>query len=158
MDKETHKMAVIHALQQLDIDRVNELLLDQYTYQDIPKADFITHLAALFNSFKNSGDTFLNIQEGFCRKGICNGGSKGYSFIGNHSNNFIDLLVVVDEVSEPGNSIVTDLFECTKFNTLQTGIVKSTRLDLIVYEEPEYDETDEDDYDGLDPEIYDLDK
>jgi hypothetical protein len=104
----TQAEAVLHFICDLDIDMVNELLDAERTYADLPKARFIEKLGVAFNKFIYAGDESLSLEAGFCSSLDCdNCGSLGYTFVGNVSGHFLDLVVV----EEDGKII--DIFDCT---------------------------------------------
>ena len=104
----TQAEAVLHFICDLDIDMVNELLDAERTYADLPKARFIEKLGVAFNKFIYAGDESLSLEAGFCSSLDCdNCGSLGYTFVGNISGHFLDLVVVEEEGK------IIDIFDCT---------------------------------------------
>jgi hypothetical protein len=104
----TQAEAVLHFICRLDIDMVNELLDAERTYADLPKARFIEKLGVAFNKFIYAGDESLSLEAGFCSSSDCdNCGSLGYTFVGNISGYFLDLVVV------EGKGKIIDIFDCT---------------------------------------------
>jgi hypothetical protein len=104
----TQAEAVLHFICDLDIDMVNELLDAERTYADMPKARFIEKLGVAFNKFIYAGDESLSLEAGFCSSLDCdNCGSLGYTFVGNVSGHFLDLVVVEEEGK------IIDIFDCT---------------------------------------------
>jgi predicted metal-binding protein len=101
--------AILFFLQKLDIDMVNSILEDNRTYQEFKKRTFINKLDDAVDEFIRAGDTYLNRHSGFCNSEQCNFKSKGYSFIGNNSNNYFDLIFDIKD------GVVHDIYECTKF-------------------------------------------
>ncbi len=112
--------AVLHFLQNLDIDMIDAVLEDNRTYQELEKHVFIQKLGYAFDEFINAGDKFLNLHPGFCNSKICNFKCAGFSFIGNNSGNYLDLIVDIKE------GVVHDIYECTKFKCFD-GIVPKNR-------------------------------
>jgi len=105
---DTHAEAVLYFLCRLDIDMVNELLDPTSTYADLPKARFIEKLGIAFNKFIYAGDESLSLEAGFCSSLDCdNCGSLGYTFVGNVSGHFMDLIVMEEEGK------IIDIFDCT---------------------------------------------
>ncbi|MFZ9301616.1 MAG: hypothetical protein ACO23V_11670, partial [Chitinophagaceae bacterium] len=105
---DTQAEAVLYFLCRLDIDMVNELLDPTRTYADLPKARFIEKLGVAFNKFIYAGDESLSLEAGFCSSLDCdNCGSIGYTFVGNVSGHFMDLIVMEEEGK------IIDIFDCT---------------------------------------------
>jgi hypothetical protein len=108
----SHEEAVLYFISQMDLEMVNDLLNDAYTYQTYSKAKFISLLEELFEQFRLAGDTYLLIFPGNCNYKVCdNFKTPGYLFLGNHSKNYFNLLVELYQ-----NESVLDLYECTRFN------------------------------------------
>lgn len=114
--------AVIYFLQKLDIEMVSDILEDSRTYQDFEKSIFIHKLGNALDEFIGAGDTFLECYSGFCNARICNYKCSGFSFIGNNSNNYFDLII------ENKKGVVHDIYECTEFKSLETGYQKEKRV------------------------------
>ena len=89
--------AVIYFFQRLDIDMVSDILEDNRTYQDFVKPLFVHKLGNAFDEFIKAGDTFLPCHSGFCNSKLCNYKCKGYSFIGNHSGNYLDMIIEIKD-------------------------------------------------------------
>ena len=122
---DTHAEAVLYFLCRLDIDMVNELLDPTSTYADLPKARFIEKLGIAFNKFIYAGDESLSLEAGFCSSLDCdNCGSLGYTFIGNVSGHFMDLIVM----EEDGKII--DIFDCTFLEVQGSSRDKAMRIEV----------------------------
>lgn len=106
----TQEDAVIHFIQQLDIDMINTLLDDERTYQDMEKHDFVRKLGYAFDEFIDSGETSLNCASGKCDAVKCNYQCRGYSFTGNNSEKHMDLIIEKDNQGK-----VLDIYECRFF-------------------------------------------
>lgn len=87
--------AVLYFLQRLDIDMVSSVLEDNRTYQNFAKPLFIKKLEDAKDEFIEVGDTYLNRYNGSCNSKSCNYKCKGYSFVGNNSGNYFDLIIDV---------------------------------------------------------------
>lgn len=129
-DLKTQADAVLYFLQHLDIDMVNSVLEENRTYQDFEKPIFIHKLGNALAEFLEAGDTFLNSYSGFCNSVTCNFKSKGFTFIGNNSDNYFDLIIDIRE------GIVYDIYECSIFKCLTSGINKNTRIEIDKSEFP----------------------
>lgn len=88
---------------------VSDILEDNLTYQDFEKSLFIHKLGNAFDKFIYAGDTFLQCYKGYCSSEICNYRFNGYSFIGNNSNNYLDMILKIKD------GIVEDMYECSVF-------------------------------------------
>lgn len=111
IDIKTQSDAVLYFLQHLDIEMIDSILDPNRTYQDFEKYIFVQKLGCAFDEFIKSGDTFLKCYAGQCNSKICNYGCKGFTFIGNNSDNFFDLIIEVKD------GIVLDIYECRIFKS-----------------------------------------
>lgn len=135
--------AVIHFFSKMDADMISTLLDDDKTYQDFSKILFVRKLGDLFFEFSQLGDTFLVLDRGECYG--CSCGVSGYSFVGNKSKSYVDIVFMRDE-----NKKVTDIYECGEFFNKHSKIEKKNRLFLDKY--VDFDVEDEEDYpDNGDP-------
>jgi hypothetical protein len=122
---DTQAEAVLYFLCRLDIDMVNELLDPTGTYADLPKARFIEKLGVAFNKFIYAGDESLSLEAGFCSSLDCdNCGSLGYTFVGNVSGHFMDLIVM----EEDGKII--DIFDCTFLQVEGSSRDRDLRIEI----------------------------
>ena len=113
-DIKTQSDAVLHFLQHLDIEMIDSVLEPNRTYQDFEKNSFVQKLGYALDEFIQSGDTYLNSFPGQCNSEICNYKCKGFTFIGNNSGNYFDLIVDIKE------GVVMDIYECTHFFTFES--------------------------------------
>ncbi len=121
----TQAEAVLHFICDLDIDMVNELLDTERTYADLPKARFIEKLGVAFNKFIYAGDESLSLEAGFCSSLDCdNCGSLGYTFVGNVSGHFLDLVVVEEEGK------IIDIFDCTFLEVEGSSRERDLRIEI----------------------------
>lgn len=130
IDLKTQAGAVIYFLQRMDIQMINDLLDDKYTYQEFKKNVFIQKLGDALDEFLSSGDTFLNCYTGFCNSEICNYKCAGFSFVANNTKNYIDLIIDIKD------GVVQDMYECTIFKNLAFGIEKNQRIEIDKFEFP----------------------
>jgi len=135
-DLKTHLDALLYFFGKMDIDMISTLLDDKLTYQDYSKSQFVTKLDDLMFTLYQKGDFQLYIERGECYG--CNCGRSGFTFIGNRTRSFIDLVFEVDAESN-----VTDIYECEEFFNKRSKHKKKNRVFL----EPEalfafYDEED----------------
>ncbi len=124
----TQADAILYFLQRMDIEMVNDILDDNRTYQDFKKYIFIHKLGNALDEFIGAGDTFLNCYSGFCNAEICNYKCSGFSFIGNNSKNYFDLIIDIK------GGIVHDIYECSEFKNLETGFQKKQRIKIDKFE------------------------
>jgi hypothetical protein len=106
----THADAVIHFIKNFDIDMVDDLLDEKYTYQDVKKNIFIQQFSVAFDEFIDAGDTQLEVSTGFCNELICGNQCSGYRFSSPKSGLYFDLIIDIKEGQ------VTDVYECKSFN------------------------------------------
>lgn len=118
----TQVEAILYFLQRLDIDMVSSVLEDTRTYQDFAKPLFIKKLDNALDKFIEAGDTYLNRYKGSCDSKSCNYNCKGYSFIGNNSGNYFDLIIEVKD------ELVNDIYECLSFKCEDEGIHKNENI------------------------------
>lgn len=118
----THADAVIHFIKNLDIDMVDDLLDEKYTYQDLKKNLFIQQFSIAFDEFISAGDTLLNVSKGFCNEVICNNQCSGYRFNSSRSGLYFDLIIDI----KAGQ--VTDIYECKSFTCLAADLSIKKRV------------------------------
>ena len=129
-DIKTQSDAVLHFLQHLDIEMIDSVLEPNRTYQDFEKHIFIQKLGYALDTFIQSGDTYLNRYPGQCNSEICNFKCKGFTFIGNNSGNYFDLIIDIKD------GVVIDVYECTEFKTLDFSKSKHKRIKINKWELP----------------------
>lgn len=104
------KDLILKSFSEMDINMLELLLNDSYTYQDADKYKFLEKLEELFNEFKSFNDSKLLIEKGKCAGKDCeNCGCSGYALIGNHSKNHADFIF------EESIADYTDLYHCDGF-------------------------------------------
>ena len=121
---QTQLDAVLYFLQRLDSSMLKSILDDSYTYQNFEKPLFIKKLDAALNEFIEAGDTYLNRYKGSCNSKSCNYKCNGYSFVGNNSANYFDLIIDVKD------GVVNDIYECFSFKCEIKVIDKSVRIGI----------------------------
>lgn len=105
----THLGCVLYHLQRFDIKMVADLLQDDLTYMDCTKDVFIEQLSSVLKYFEEDGDTYLNRIPGYCDSKDCNYMKAGFSFVGNKSKQYMDLIFEIE------NDLIADICECTEF-------------------------------------------
>jgi hypothetical protein len=118
----TQADAVQFFLQRMDIEMVSDILDDNRTYQGFEKIIFIHKLGVAINELIATGDTFLDCYRGFCNAEDCNYKCTGFSFIGNKSKNYFDLIIKIQD------GVVDDMYECSEFKNLEKGFKKQERI------------------------------
>ena len=131
--------AVIHFITKMDAEMVSTLLNDKYTFQDFSKPLFIRKLGDLFWEFSQMGDFQLIKVRGECYG--CSCGVKGYTFIGNKSKSYIDIVFIESDTNE-----ILDIYECGEFFNKESGLKKKNRLYLDKYVDFEFEDDEDDDY------------
>ena len=127
---QTQVDAVLYFLQRLDIEMVSSVLEDNRTYQNFTKPIFIKKLEDALDEFIEAGDTYLNRYEGLCNSKSCNYKCKGFSFVGNKSGNYFDLIIDVKD------GAVDDIYECFSFQCQNQGIEKNEFIVIDKSDEP----------------------
>jgi replicative DNA helicase len=105
--------AVKYYLQTMDIEML-ECVLDMPEYQDTPKNIFLNKLEVLFDKFKNDSDTFFYTIKSKC--GSCRKGQEGFSFVGNNTGNYFNLLFYSNKEK------LIDLHECSNMQMGKLGV------------------------------------
>jgi hypothetical protein len=125
----TQVEAVLYFLQRLDITMVSSVLEDS-RYQNFEKPLFIKKLGAALDEFIEGGDTYLNRYDGVFNSKTCNFNCKGYSFVGNNSANYFDLIFEVKD------GVVNDIYECIKFKCETHGVNRNEWIEINKSELP----------------------
>ena len=101
------KEDVLQQIADMNIDRLDIILSDDRTYNEANKEVFLQKLEEVFKQFKEAGNSKLIACSGVCGNEDCtNQGCKGYSFVGDVSNDCLGLII------EEENGVVTDIFHC----------------------------------------------
>ena len=108
----TLHLSLIHYISQMDIEMIDAILPNTMTYNDVSKKHFITALDVLFNEFKSYGDTHLIQFRGSCQS--CKKGYPGFTYIGSHSKNFINIIIEIPK-KENDNIDIADIYDCATF-------------------------------------------
>jgi hypothetical protein len=120
----TQAGALLYFLQRLDIAMISTVLDDKKTYQNFEKPLFIKKLGAALDEFIEAGNTYLNRYEGVCNSKTCNFNCKGYSFVGNQSQDYLDLIIDIQD------GVVLDIYECFSFKCENQKIQKNEYIGL----------------------------
>ena len=116
--------ALLHFFQTMDIKMIDSVLEPNRTYNDFDKQVFIQQLGVAFDEFSQSGDTFLQRYPGSCTAVYCNYKSKGFTFMGNHSGHYFDLIIDIKK------GVVRDIYECAKFKCSDQKLLKNKRIKI----------------------------
>ncbi len=113
-------LSTLHYFSEMDIEMIDEILPSEIIYSGISKKNFIYSLGVLFNEFKNFGDThFIQF------RGIGTIGKRiypGYTFIGNNSKNYINIIIKFSK-NAAGELDLVDIFDCPSFKN-SLGVLK----------------------------------
>lgn len=112
--------AIQHFIEKMDIEMIDAFLDNNKTYQDFEKRLFISKLQQTFETFAGFGDTRLFSVEGNCN--FCDKTRKGFTFIGNHSNNYMCIIF------DTADNKINDLYECSDFKNEQTNLNLKERI------------------------------
>ena len=115
---------IIHLIQHMDIDMINDILDNKRTYQDFEKWKFVQLLNKVFEEFAEKGNTFLNVYSGKCTNTICPHCNNGYIFVGNKSFNHIDFII------SQKDGVVIDILQC---KNLKSDKLIPGRLAGLIY-------------------------
>lgn len=120
----TQSDALIHFLQSMDIKMIDSVLDPNFTYNDFDKQVFIQQLGVAFDEFSQFGDTYLQRFPGSCTAVYCHYKSKGFTFMGNHSGNYFDLILDIKK------GVVRDIYECAKFECSDQKLSKNKQIKI----------------------------
>ena len=126
----TQKEAVLYFIQKLDSEMVDLLLCENSTFDTEKKLAFILKLSDTFDTLQKEGNTFLNKFIGTCQNTKCNDGCEGYTFIGNKSRKYFDL------VFDTKNNIVNNIQECRNLKCCNEQDQSKKFLNQRIYLEP----------------------
>ena len=76
------------------------------------------------------GDTYLHRFQGYCNSELYNYKCGGFSFVGNSSGNYMDLIVDIND------GVVHDMYECSEFKISDREVKKRTRIKIDERELP----------------------
>lgn len=123
-----HIEAMKHFIEQMDIEMIDAFLDANRRYFSEDKRSFLKQLNHVFEVFKSEADTYLISIEGRCNK--CNMAKTGYTFVGNNSKRFINIIFYTE-----GEKLI-DFGPCFDFKNNQSDLTlnKIIYLDDYVYE------------------------
>lgn len=121
----THLDATLYFIQRFDVDMLKLILEDDFIYQDYDKKTFLKKLSFVFDEFQEKGNAFLNLFEGKCISNVCgNLNCKGFSFVGNKTYHFMDLIFQINE------NKVFDIYECHDFQNENGNVFKKDKITI----------------------------
>ncbi len=124
------KQLIIESFQNMNLNMLEVLLDDNRTYQGASKEVFLKKISDAFHEFKSDGDTFLEAFNGVCTSNLCpNKGCKGYSFIGNMTNNHIDLIF------EEEDEEIIEIYHCNSFSTDNVNINREKLISIDIMDD-----------------------
>ena len=110
----TQFLSAIYYISEMDIEMLDTILPNTITYNDVSKKKFIAAIGMLFNEFKSYGDSHLIQFRGTCQ--ICKKGKPGFTFIGNNSKNFVN--IIFEFPKNPSvNFDINDIYDCSSFKS-----------------------------------------
>lgn len=119
----SHFEAIVYFFQRLDTNMLALILEDSCTYQDYDKKTFLKKLSLVFEELTSKGNTFLNVYQGKCNSSVCtNINCTGFSFLGNMTNDYMDLILEVED------GRVIDIYECHDFKMEDDTIQKNYKM------------------------------
>ena len=89
---------IVKAISEMDLEQL-EILTENYL-SEYKREEFLKYIKSKFNKFKENNDTHLIAHSGSCNAYDCNKGASGYTFIGNNSNTYCNI-IFENENGEP---------------------------------------------------------
>ena len=108
-DLKTEFDAVVHYIENLDEVRLSEELSNYKMYNGFSKSMFVFLIGEAFVKFASAGDSHLISSEGYCGAETCNYKCTGFSFKGNSSGCYMNMVI------EEADGKVVDITECVEF-------------------------------------------
>ena len=113
---------IVKAISEMDLEQL-EILTENYLSQS-KREDFLKEIKSKFIKFKENNDTHLIAHSGSCNAYHCNIGASGYTFIGNNSKTYCDIIF------ENENGVCTDICLCSMFKVDDTFINRARQKEL----------------------------
>jgi hypothetical protein len=125
---------IVKAISEMDLEQL-EMVTKNYL-SEYKREEFLKYIKSKFNKFKENNDTQLIAHRGSCGASDCNIGASGYTFIGNNSNTYCDIIF------EQENGVCTDIFKCSSFKVDDIFINKARekKLDSCNFTDEELDD------------------
>ena len=133
MGQNSYLQKVLDCFTTMDIYGLHLLMKDEYSYNNCSKEVFLRALEEVFTSLSVDNDQLI-VKNGRCGSCECNNsGSMGYSFIGNHEKNYLNLIFnVVDHD-------IKDIFACGEFQTDEQIDDLGVEMDIIINDDDKID-------------------
>lgn len=122
---------LLRSIQEMKIDHVRSELIKHPPFKTLSKDEVLNRLNSVFDSFVSSGDKFLYAELGMCN-GTCFARCKGYTFIGNHSQQFIHLIFEAD--LDTPDFVLLDILECRSFLNYNSALELKEKSNLHFFE------------------------
>ena len=119
---------IVKAISEMDLEQL-EILTENYL-SEYKREEFLKYIKSKFNKFKENNDTHLIAHSGSCNAYDCNKGASGYTFIGNNSNTYCNIIF------ENENGVCTDICRCSMFKVDDIFINKAREKKLDIYGKP----------------------
>lgn len=116
---------IVKAITEMDLKQL-EMVTKNYL-SEYKREEFLNYIKSKFNEFKENNDTQLIAHSGICSGSDCNIGVNGYTFIGNNSNTYCNIIF------EQENGVCTDIFKCSSFKVDDIFINKAREKKLDSY-------------------------
>jgi hypothetical protein len=127
-----------HAIETMDLEVFDELLDYWQEYNGMGKFQFIDFMDEVFTAMRALGDTQLLSYAGTCGSTLCDNCNKtGYTFVGNQSKAFFDLLICEDPL--------LSIELCKQFEMHEPALELGKRLEIakpkgFIPPEPTFDQ------------------
>ena len=113
---------IVKAISEMDLEQL-EILTENYLSK-YKREEFLKYIKSKFNKFKENNDTHLIAHSGSCSAYDCNIGASGYTFTGNNSNTYCNIIF------EQENGVCTDICKCNSFKVDDIFINKARKKEL----------------------------
>ena len=127
---------VLESFSRMDLERLQDLLVDEFTYADYPKEVFLKQLGVVFQEFKErDADLQLQIFRGACCSRACRHrlGSDAFRFFGLDGDH-LDLRFILKN-EKNGDVIIQDIYSCSRLISNEQGPKLGKELLLWFYED-----------------------
>ena len=127
--------AVVFFMHTMDVPMMDQLIDDDSVFSEISNRKyFFEVLQSAFDRFRKAGDSYLKTQEGFCNTLSCNYLKKGFRFVGNLSEMWMDIIF------EHQQGVLTEIYSCHFFTTHTEVNLKGKNLEVSFVKLPDIDE------------------
>lgn len=126
------KELIIKAFSEMNISLLEVTLDDdKYYHNGLDKKSFIDKISDVFDKFKQAKDTVLIPHKGKCNRGNCSAKEKctGFSFVGNVSNNGINLNF------EEGEHTYINIRRCPDFKIDDERVKPISNLEIEYFDD-----------------------